>query len=121
METAKEQMENNKDNVVFKDIYEATLKKILFTLPFDNKLVEKLKEKRDYGLEKYKENSFQGSFENAMKSPVYKHAVEECIDLINYLLHIIFINNVQLKNCDKVVENIKKVHEVYKFLDEEKK
>lgn len=53
-------------------------------------LYDKLKAKRDFGLKKYGEHSFQGNFKNAMTSPVFNHLEEEILDSINYLLHIKF-------------------------------
>ena len=53
-------------------------------------LYDKLKAKRDFGLKKYGEHSFQGNFKNAMTSPVFSHLEEEILDSINYLLHIKF-------------------------------
>lgn len=60
------------------------------THPMTDELCEKLKAKRDFGLKKYGEHSFQSSFQNAMTSPVLDHLEEELLDSINYLLHIKF-------------------------------
>jgi hypothetical protein len=82
-------------------------------------LCEKLKAKRDFGLKKYGEHSFQGNFKNAMTSPVFDHLEEEILDSINYLLHIKFqllfstiatsFPNTALKQLIEMYEQLKSV------------
>jgi len=78
----------------FTELYEDTLMQFC-TIYLPNMNTAALKEKRKFGLEKYGEYSFQSNFENAMKSPVLEHAIEECIDLMNYLLHKMFVQNIK--------------------------
>lgn len=82
-----------------------------FNIPIE--LSTKLKEKRDFGLEKYKEYSFQANFENSMTTPSLEHSEEEAIDLLNYILHFDYIistmglkNNEVKKRLDETIENI---------------
>ena len=53
-----------------------------------------LSKKRQDGLAKYGEYSFQSSFSNSLKSPVLEHAQEEFLDAINYLSHALFTSEV---------------------------
>jgi hypothetical protein len=54
------------------------------------KVLDKAKDKRAFGLEKYGEYSFQSSEQNAMTSPVIDHIEEEIIDLFNYVAHLTY-------------------------------
>lgn len=72
----------------FTKLYEETIFKTMLILSFDEGLAKKLKEKRDFGLEKYRDISFQISKENAVNVNIKQHAKEEVIDLLNYLLHM---------------------------------
>ena len=76
----------------FPAMYEVAIGRILDAVPggASTELCDKLKAKRDFGLKKYGEHSFQGNFKNAMTSPVFNHLEEEILDSINYLLHIKF-------------------------------
>lgn len=56
----------------------------------ESELGKKLKEKRDFGLQKYGARSFQSSFENALSSPTELDVLEELVDVINYSLHLKF-------------------------------
>ena len=81
----------NSAEIDFPAMYEVAIGRILdATGPVPGNLYEKLKAKRDFGLKKYGEHSFQGNFKNAMTSPVFDHLEEEILDSINYLLHIKF-------------------------------
>jgi hypothetical protein len=71
----------------FSVLYETIISRYVDGYSIPKELSQQLQEKRKYGLEKYKENSFQISFENSVLSPVGHHAQEEIVDLINYLLH----------------------------------
>ena len=88
--------------VKFSDIYESGNEKIedYFEIGEIKNLKNILKDKRNFGLEKYKEYSFQASFENCMKSPTVLHAQEEVIDLINYLLHEYYKQNILCSNYE---------------------
>lgn len=112
----KTEMNNNK--IIFPVLYEEILEKLSAFLITDPILKKKLKEKREFGLKKYGEYSFQSSFENAMSSPVVEHAEEECIDLVNYILHMMFVANV--KNESQRVETLgallKEINKIYFLL-----
>jgi hypothetical protein len=76
----------------FPAMYEIAIGRLLDDagVEVSTELQDKLKAKRDFGLKKYGEHSFQGSFKHAMTSPVFNHLEEEVLDSINYLLHIKF-------------------------------
>jgi hypothetical protein len=56
-------------------------------------LLQLLKEKRKYGLNKYGESSFQSNLHNALNSPTLEHIEDELIDAMNYTLHEGFKSN----------------------------
>jgi hypothetical protein len=60
-------------------------------------LLEELRKKRDFGLEKYGDQSFQSSFENTINVSIKEHAREEVIDLLNYLFHMKIIKRINGK------------------------
>jgi hypothetical protein len=51
----------------------------------------KLKEKREFGLQKYGERAFQSNFDNAISSPVGAHLGDELVDTYNYSLHGLWV------------------------------
>lgn len=73
--------------------YEDLIHKASLVLSIDEGLYNKLKEKREFGIGKYKEESFQISKENAINVDIKKHAKEEVIDLLNYLLHMAVVRH----------------------------
>lgn len=78
--------------VNFPELYEAAVRKIENEYNVPAEVREKLHAKRAFGLKKYGERSFQGSFVNAMTTPCFDDLLEELIDSINYALHIQFRN-----------------------------
>lgn len=76
----------------YSNIYENTISTLASNFVSDKEIEEKLASKRKYGREKYKEFSFQNSFENSINVPIIDHAEEEIIDLLNYLLHMYYVN-----------------------------
>lgn len=78
--------------VNFPELYEAAVRKIENEYNVPEEVKEKLHAKRDFGVKKYGERSFQGSFTNAMTTPCFDDLLEELIDSINYALHIQFRN-----------------------------
>ena len=56
----------------------------------EDALVNALKEKRSFGLQKYGDISFQSSLQNAMQVDTLQHAREELIDYMNYTIHEVF-------------------------------
>jgi len=57
---------------------------------FKSSLATDLRLKRDFGVQKYGEKSFQANETNAAEVDVINHALEEMIDYINYTLHRIY-------------------------------
>lgn len=81
------------EKVSFQDIYEMSLSRIFRDANVINAgLLNELKEKREFGLKKYGEYSFQSTFEKSMTSPVKEHLLEELIDACNYTAHIVYQN-----------------------------
>jgi hypothetical protein len=78
--------------VNFPELYEAAVRKIENEYNVPEEVKQKLHEKRAFGVKKYGERSFQGSFTNAMTTPCFDDLLEELIDSINYALHIQFRN-----------------------------
>jgi hypothetical protein len=78
----------------YNEYYECILKEIFIDAIGNNtktaKVLEELKVKRDAGLKKYGELSFQNSFVNSMNSPTLEHAKEELLDAMNYIAHEVF-------------------------------
>lgn len=75
----------------FEEEYETKIESILsWFLPKDSTLVSTLKDKRDFGRKKYGEASFQLSKENSISVDSKTHALDEIVDLINYLCHSIY-------------------------------
>lgn len=54
---------------------------------FQTSLATDLAVKREFGVKKYGEKSFQGNKQNAMEVDMIAHASDELIDYINYTLH----------------------------------
>jgi hypothetical protein len=73
-------------------LYEKSIFSIIFHYDANEKILELTKEKREFGIEKYKEDSFQASFEKSITSPVLLHLRDELIDAINYCAHAILIS-----------------------------
>lgn len=75
----------------FSEHYEDLMTKYSNDLQIPEDLQRALKAKRDLGLEKYKEYSFQSSFENSITTPILQHLEEELIDALNYCLQARFV------------------------------
>lgn len=60
------------------------------TSTYQMELAAALLKKREFGVIKYGEKSFQGSKENAMSVDMIAHAKDELVDYINYTLHKIY-------------------------------
>ena len=78
--------------------YEETMFKVALILSIDEGLANELKNKRKFGLDKYKEESFQLSKENALNVDIKRHAKEEIVDLLNYLMHMTVVRNLNKKS-----------------------
>lgn len=75
----------------FPEMYEELITQYAEEFQLPPIIIERLREKRAFGLKKYGEHSFQSSFENSMTTPIYDHFYEEIIDSFNYLLHMRFV------------------------------
>lgn len=82
----------------FTKLYEEMIFKAVLITSLDEGLANELKKKREFGLDKYKEKSFQLSKENAVTVDIKKHAKEEVVDLLNYLLHMAVIRRLNNKS-----------------------
>lgn len=79
----------------FSSMYEKAIQNKEKSFGIAEDLTKILHDKREFGLKKYGESSFQGSLENCMTSPTIEHAEEEMIDCINYLLHENYKNDLR--------------------------
>lgn len=91
----------------FNETYEKYCQNYAINFPDD--LQRLLVEKREFGLKKYGEISFQSSLENALSTDTVQHAKEEVIDLINYLIHETY-----KKTVNKDTVKFKKVEKLLK-------
>jgi len=80
----------------------------------DKELISELKDKRAFGLEKYKDISFQSNQENAMLVNTLLHAQEELIDALNYLMHEHYKRDGNFLNTFKVKCLIRRTVKLYK-------
>jgi hypothetical protein len=84
--------------VSFPELYEIAIRKIENRYDVPSDVREKLHAKREFGIQKYGERSFQSSLTNAMTTPCFDDLLEELIDSINYALHIQFRNIFSTQN-----------------------
>lgn len=99
----------------FTKLYEEMIFKAVLITSLDEGLARELKSKREFGLDKYKEKSFQLSKENAVGVNIKKHAKEEVIDLLNYLLHMAVVRRLNNKailspNLDEAISLAKRLY-----------
>ena len=95
----------NSGTVEYFEVYEEALNNILrkqtttgkntLAFSYHKRLKDTLKEKREFGIKKYGDNSFQSSFEKSVLSPVVEHLMSEIIDAMNYSLHALFVADVK--------------------------
>jgi len=109
-------MDNSKTNN-FIDDYERDISRIFdISLPPNFESLKKdLKDKREFGLKKYGDISFQSSISNALSVDTKQHALEELIDYINYIGHEIFkasVNN-DVKKELRAFDLIKQAAKLY--------
>ena len=77
-------------------------------------LGEVLRKKRDAGLKKYGELSFQNSFVNSMNSPTLGHAKEELLDAMNYIAHEVFKSMILYpKNTNELIIILHDLYIIY--------
>jgi len=110
-------MDEAKKEFSFPEIYENAMNSKEADYSIDVKLKTILHDKREFGLKKYGEHSFQATLENCMTSPTIEHAKEELIDTINYLLHEQYKNDILCKPNDKIKTILKNVIGMYYELD----
>ena len=75
-------MENN-----FSIAYSEYVDNYILNMGASEKLIALLREKREFGLKKYKEKSYQSSLTNAVACDTAVHATDEMVDCLNYLGH----------------------------------
>jgi hypothetical protein len=98
----KETMPIDKEKFSFINMYENAIVNKQKTFFLKEDLTQLLKEKRELGLKKYGDLSFQSSLENCITCPTLEHAQEEIIDCLNYLLHEQYKNDLLGKSNDKL-------------------
>jgi hypothetical protein len=69
-------------------------------------LLQILQKKREEGLKKYGDLSFQSTFVNSMNSPTLQHAKEELQDAMNYLAHEIYKSKLLYPDMTTDLKNI---------------
>lgn len=74
----------------FTEEYEAFINSLSNVLINDSVLQKTLEAKREFGIRKYGNISFQASKENASKVNTLQHAREELVDYMNYTLHELY-------------------------------
>jgi hypothetical protein len=95
-------MSKEKEAFSFSEMYETAIQKKEYIYDINPELAKKLQDKRNFGLKKYGEYSFQGNLENCMTAPTLLHAQEEMVDCINYLLHEMYKNDLRGDSNDKL-------------------
>lgn len=103
----------NEEKKTFNVLYQEICEQIEKDIGIEDQLAKKLKEKREFGYNKYKEFSFQSSFENSLSSPTEEHLEEELVDAINYCIHNIFKKNSNYKLKEKDVIFGRKLLDLY--------
>ena len=78
------------EEIKFSDLYENAIVNIEKNYRLPEDLIKELKKKRDFGLEKYGEYSFQSTMKNALSTPTLTHLKEEIIDSFNYIDHEVY-------------------------------
>lgn len=71
----------------YSEIYETAIEGIEGELTLLQDVRDTLRKRREFGLEKYGESSFEHSLENTLVTPSLDHAMEELLDCVNYLMH----------------------------------
>jgi hypothetical protein len=86
----------------FAEMYETAMVNKQKSFFVKEDLATLLKEKREFGLKKYGDLSFQSSLENCMTCPTLEHAKEEIIDCLNYILHEQYKNDLRGYNNERL-------------------
>jgi hypothetical protein len=111
--------------VDFPVLYEAAISNFEDIFDVPDELKARLHAKRDFGLQKYKELSFQSTFLTAMTTPSLEDLEEELVDALNYSLNIHFQNifkPADEASCDEILADILDIyHRVHSLNLENKK
>jgi flagellin-specific chaperone FliS len=111
---------NGDGDIRFPELYEQAICNIedAFKLPAEVK--EQLSKKRDFGLKKYGEYSFQTSLKNTLNVPTIKHLREEIIDSYNYTMHEFYKRNILGDNNfrDELIEIMKHLNKIWKITED---
>jgi len=95
-------MDSKNNSMDFFKFYSDRMKEIQDKHNIPESLAKLLRDKRNFGVEKYGEYSFQSTFENAISSPSEEHLREELIDAINYAMHSIYKAKIMLIDTRKM-------------------
>lgn len=107
----KTEMESKKFD--FFEFYSQRMDELEKVNDIPEELSKQLQSKRIFGVEKYKEYSFQSNFENAVTSPSEDHLREELIDAINYALHSIYKSTILLEENTRQYDFLRKLVSLY--------
>lgn len=73
------------DKLDFKELYDKLLRTELVLAKIPEGILEELKEKSDFGYEKYGDAAFQASYDSLIAANEVQHLYEELFDAINYI------------------------------------
>ena len=98
----------------FQELYKNNMEEIADLFDLGDSIKEILQKKRDFGLGKYGENSFQSTFENAMATPIAAHLGDEIIDALNYSMHgymtsLIALDTRKAKAYEEIASKIRSI------------
>lgn len=99
--------------------YEETIMKVEMATGIKKHLADILADKREFGLKKYEEESYQISEGNSLNVNIKKHAKEEVVDLLNYLLHMAIMRKLNGTNIltSSLDDMIKTCQDLYEEID----
>jgi len=100
--------------------YESSITNLLKKYTSNDHILKELKFKRDLGLKKYGENSFQGSLAKSLASLSEKHFLEEIYDAINYCAHILFVRRIKSIDLDPYDDLMLDLLDIIAILDSSK-
>lgn len=86
-------------------MYNTAMENLARAHALPKEVAELLREKREFGLKKYGEFSFQSNLENTLKTPTLEHLKEEIVDAYNYAFHETYKNSL-LGNSSSQLRNI---------------
>jgi hypothetical protein len=77
----------------YPSMYNIAIENLASSFELSKEMKELLREKREFGLKKYGEKSFQSNLENTLATPTLEHLKEEIVDAYNYTFHEMYKNN----------------------------